>query len=63
MYTTKAPHNQIYRYAYDNSTLAPKYIPSVNAQAEYLKANPGARILIAGHTDERGSREYKRCIR
>jgi peptidoglycan-associated lipoprotein len=58
MYTTKAPHNQIYRYSYDSSTLAPKYIPSVNAQAEYLKANPGAHILIAGNTDERGSREY-----
>lgn len=58
MYTTQAPHNQIYRFAYDNSSLAPKYIPSVNAQAEYLKSHPGARILIAGNTDERGSREY-----
>ena len=58
MYTTKAPHNQIYRYSYDSSTLAPKYIPSVNAQAEYIKEHPGARILIAGNTDERGSREY-----
>ena len=58
MYTTQAPHNQIYRFAYDNSTVAPKYIPSINAQAEYLKSNPGARVLIAGNTDERGSREY-----
>lgn len=57
-YTTQAPHNQIYLFAYDDSTLADKYVPSVNAQAEYLKANPGARILLAGHTDERGSREY-----
>lgn len=58
MYTTQAPHNQVYLFSYDDSTLAPKYVPSVNAQADYLKANPGARILIAGHTDERGSREY-----
>ena len=58
MYTTQAPHNQIYRFSYDNSTLAEKYIHSVNAQANYLKSNPGARILIAGNTDERGSREY-----
>ena len=58
MYTTQAPHNQIYRFAYDNSTLEAKYIPSANAQAEYLKTHPGARILIAGNTDERGSREY-----
>jgi len=58
MYTTQAPHNQIYLFAYDNSTLAEKYVPSVNAQTDYLKANPGARVLIAGNTDERGSREY-----
>ena len=58
MYTTEAPHNQLYHFAYDNSTLAQKYIPSVNAQAQYIKAHPGAHVLIAGHTDERGSREY-----
>jgi peptidoglycan-associated lipoprotein len=57
-YTTQAPHNQVYLFSYDDSTLAPKYIPSANAQAEYLKTHTGARILIAGHTDERGSREY-----
>lgn len=58
MYTTEAPHNQIYLFSYDDSTVAQKYVPSINAQADYLKANPGARILLAGHTDERGSREY-----
>jgi len=57
-YTTKAPHNQLYLFSYDDSTLASKYLPSVNAQAEYLKSHPGARVLLAGHTDERGSREY-----
>ena len=57
-YTTQAPHNQVYLFSYDDSTLAQKYIPSINAQANYLKEHPGARILLAGHTDERGSREY-----
>ena len=58
MYTTQAPHNQIYLFAYDNSALEDKYVPSVNAQADYLKSHPGAHVLIAGNTDERGSREY-----
>ncbi len=58
MYTTKAPHNQIYLFAYDDASLAEKYVASVHAQAEYLKSHPDARIMIAGHTDERGSREY-----
>lgn len=58
MYTTQTPHNQIYLFAYDNSALENKYLDSVNAQAEYLKSHSGARVLIAGNTDERGSREY-----
>ena len=58
MFTTQAPHNQIYLFGYDTSTIHEKYVPSVNAQAEYLKAHPGARVTIDGHTDERGSREY-----
>ena len=58
MYTTQAPHNQIYLFSYDDSNLSEKYVASVNAQAEYLKSHPGAKVLIAGHTDERGSREY-----
>lgn len=57
-YTTQAPHNQVYLFAYDDSTVAHKYIPSIQAQAEYLKNHAGSRILLAGHTDERGSREY-----
>ena len=57
-YTTQAPHNQLYLFSYDDSTLASKYLPSVNAQADYMKSHPGARVLLAGHTDERGSREY-----
>lgn len=57
-YTTQAPHNQLYLFSYDDSNVASKYIPSLNAQGDYLKSHPGARVMIAGHTDERGSREY-----
>ncbi|STX29807.1 Peptidoglycan-associated lipoprotein precursor (19 kDa surface antigen) (PPL) [Legionella beliardensis] len=57
-YTTQAPHNQLYLFSYDDSNFAPKYMASLNAQSDYLKSHPGARVLLAGHTDERGSREY-----
>lgn len=57
-YTTQAPHNQLYLFSYDDSNFASKYMASLYAQAEYLKSHAGARVLIAGHTDERGSREY-----
>ncbi|MDX2346370.1 MAG: OmpA family protein [Legionella sp.] len=58
MFTTEAPHNQTYLFTYDNSAVASKYVASVHAQAKYLKTHPSARILLAGNTDERGSREY-----
>lgn len=58
VYTTKAPRDQIYLFAFDNSQLAKKYIPSLNAQARYLLNHPRAVIMLAGHTDSKGSREY-----
>lgn len=58
MYTTKAPHDQVYLFGYDNSSVNEKYMASIHAQAEYLKSHPNARVTINGHTDERGSREY-----
>lgn len=58
VYTTQTPRNQIYLFAFDNSQLAKKYLPSLNAQAEYLRSHPGASVMLAGHTDSRGSREY-----
>ena len=57
-YTTQAPHNQRYLFSYDESSFAPKYMASLNAQSDYLKSHSSARILLAGHADERGSREY-----
>ena len=61
-YSTKAPSDQMYHFEYDDSSLNPKYLPSLNAQADYLKDHPNARVLIAGHTDERGSREYNIAV-
>lgn len=57
-YTTKAPHNQIYYFAFNDSTMNPKYVPSIEAQARYLMDHPGAHLVVAGNTDERGSSEY-----
>lgn len=57
-YSTDAPSDQIFLFQYDDSSLNPKYVAAVNAQANYLKEHPNARVLIAGNTDERGSREY-----
>ncbi len=57
-YTTQAPHNQTYYFAFNSSDVDQKYVPSIQAQAKYLMSHPGAHILVAGNTDDRGSSEY-----
>jgi peptidoglycan-associated lipoprotein len=45
-------------YDYDKFDVKDEYRSLVEAHAKYLRENPGARMLIQGNTDERGSREY-----
>lgn len=45
-------------FEFDRSDVRPEYVPIVRAHAAYLRANPSARMLLEGHADERGSREY-----
>ncbi len=42
----------------DQSTLTGGAISILNQQAQWLSANPVAQILIEGHADEQGTREY-----
>lgn len=50
--------NQTYYFEFDKSTIESSAVASLKIQADYLINHPHAKILIAGHTDERGSREY-----
>lgn len=49
---------RIIYFMYDSSEIQPQYRSVVEAHAEYLSANPGLTVVIEGHADERGSREY-----
>lgn len=49
---------RIFRFAFDDSSLRPEDFATLRAHARYLNAHPRQRVLIAGHADERGSREY-----
>jgi peptidoglycan-associated lipoprotein len=58
----KDPNSILYKrsvyYDFDNSLVSDEYKPLVTAHAQYLVANPSAKITIQGNCDERGSREY-----
>ena len=45
-------------YDYDSAVVKDEFKPLVTAHARYLTQNRGARMVIQGNTDERGSREY-----
>jgi len=45
-------------FEFDSSAIAPQYEAVVAAHAAYLAANSSVSIVLEGHTDERGTREY-----
>jgi len=45
-------------YDFDNSTIKGDYKSEVQAHGAYLASHGGAKVVIEGNCDERGSREY-----
>ena len=45
-------------FAFDSSEITAQTASVLNQHVSLLNSNPSAEVLIAGHTDERGSREY-----
>ena len=50
-------NNTIY-FRYDSDQIQDEYVSVMQAHAQYLRDNPDSRIIIEGHTDERGTPEY-----
>jgi peptidoglycan-associated lipoprotein len=45
-------------FEFDRSNVRAQFRPVLEAHGAYLRANPSARVILEGHADERGSREY-----
>ena len=45
-------------FDFDQSTIKPEFRTALNSHAAYLRQNHSARIVLEGHADERGTREY-----
>lgn len=48
----------VFYFEFDKSTVNDSDKPAIYAKADYLIANPNSKIILEGHTDPRGSREY-----
>lgn len=49
-------------FDYDSSSIKPEYRLVIEAHARYLGSGPAKTVTIAGHTDERGGREYNLAL-
>jgi len=49
-------------FDYDQSSLTSEAQATLDRQAAFLKASPSFRIIIEGHCDERGTREYNLAL-
>ena len=57
-----ALNTRVVNFDYDSSQLSQKDFATLNAHARYLAQTSGARVTLAGHTDERGTREYNMAL-
>ena len=49
-------------FAYDQSVINPEDLAVLEMHANVLRSNPERRLVIEGHCDERGTREYNLAL-
>ena len=49
---------RVYHFDFDSYVVRDEDKPAIEANADYLLAHHNAKIILEGHTDPRGSREY-----
>ena len=54
----QAAHQRTYYFAFDSNVVQDSDMSAIKANASYLANHPAAKVMLGGHTDPRGSREY-----
>jgi len=49
-------------FDYDSYVIKPEFQALIDAHARYIKADKSRKVVIEGHTDERGGREYNLAL-
>ncbi|MGQ9724621.1 MAG: peptidoglycan-associated lipoprotein Pal [Tepidimonas sp.] len=49
-------------FDFDSFTVKPEFMPTLEAHARFLNADRQRRVVLEGHTDERGGREYNLAL-
>jgi peptidoglycan-associated lipoprotein len=59
---SRIPEVRTIYFDFNRDTIKNEYESVVMAHARYLRTNPGATVVLQGHTDERGTREYNLAL-
>ncbi len=54
--------SRIVLFDYDSYVIRPEFQSLIESHARFLKANGSRQIVVEGHTDERGGREYNLAL-
>ncbi len=49
-------------FDFDSYAVKPEFLDDLQAHAEFIKRRSTSRVLIEGHTDDRGGREYNLAL-
>lgn len=52
----------VVHFDFNSDAIKPQAAAILDRQAQFLISNQGARVVVAGHTDERGTREYNMSL-
>ncbi len=56
------PSENVVYFDFDSSQIGQETRDILSAHAAYLAANPGLKVRVEGHADERGTREYNMAL-
>lgn len=59
---TNQPLTRIFFFEFDSSQLNQSDLTALEMHADILRNNPDRAVVIEGHTDERGTREYNLAL-
>jgi len=54
--------SRVVYFDYDSFIVRPEFAATLEAHARFLKADAKRRVVLQGHTDERGGREYNLAL-
>ncbi|MBF7052469.1 peptidoglycan-associated lipoprotein Pal [Halomonas sp. KAO] len=58
----RMPQQRTVYFEFDSDRIRSEFEPVLAANARYLRENGSARVVLQGHTDERGTREYNMAL-